>query len=64
MHHMAVDFHIYFPTKKDVDLIRKAAKAENRSVSMFIALASINAAKATLAIKDSSVFEPAGALRG
>ena len=43
---------------KDVELVRKAAKAEHRSMSMFLALAGVEAAKATLAMAKPNIFAP------
>ena len=48
---------------KDVELVKKAAKAEHRSMSMFLALAGIEAAKASLAMKKGDVFAPGGELQ-
>jgi uncharacterized protein (DUF1778 family) len=53
---------IRFKNLKDLELVKKAAKAEHRSVNQYMALAIVEAAKATLAMKNPnpSVFVPRG----
>lgn len=50
-----------YENKAQRDLIKRAATAERRSMNGFILYASVEAAKATLAMKKGDVFAPSAA---
>lgn len=48
---MKAEARVRFETAKEYEIIKRAAKSEKRSISQFIALAAVDAAKATLALQ-------------
>lgn len=51
---MKAEAKVRFETAKDYETIKKAAKSEKRSISQFIALSALEAAKARLSQEASA----------